>query len=209
MPENYPLTLPSVSGIARVRLIARDAIGVTESPFTFTQQVFRNQGQRWEADISLPPMTRANAEEWASFLLRLRGRFGTFLLGDPANETPRGSAGLTPGTPVVDGAGQSGDALDISGLPISINGYLLAGDYIQVGSGATARLHKVLQNVNSDGAGKATVNLWPAIQSNPLDGSAIGVTNARGNFRLASNETSWDISTARIYGITFGAIEAL
>lgn len=209
MAESYPLDLPTVSGIASVRLVARNVIGVSESPFTFSQQIFRHQGQRWEADITLPPLRRDDAEEWASFLLRLRGQFGTFLLGDPANATPRGSAGVTPGTPAVNGAGQTGDFLDVSGLPVDIDGYLKAGDYIQLGTGVNSTLHKVLQDVDSDASGQATLNLWPQVREALSDESPIIVTNARGVFRLAASDTAWQIQTNRFYGITFGAVEAV
>lgn len=209
MAESYPLALPTHTGIARVRLLARDVVGVSTSPFNFKQQVYRHQGQRWEADISLPPMQRADAEQWAAFLLRLRGTYGTFLLGDPLNATPRGSASATPGTPVVNGASQTGDELNIDGLPLSATGYLKAGDYIQLGSGDTASLHKVLEDVNSDGSGEATLNLWPKVRTAPSDNATVVVSGAKGVFRLSSNETSWDIDQASIYGITFGAVEAL
>ena len=154
-------------------------------------------------------MQRADAEQWAAFLLRLRGAYGTFLLGDPNGSTPRGSASATPGTPLVNGASQTGDELDIDGLPVSATGYLKAGDYIQLGSGSTATLHKVLEDVNSDGSGEATLNLWPKVRTAPSDDATVTVSNAKGNFRLASNETTWDIDQASIYGITFGAVEAL
>lgn len=209
MAESYPLALPTHTGIAQIRLIARDVVGVSTSPFTFAQQIFRHQGQRWEADITLPPMARADAEQWASFLLRLRGQYGTFLLGDPANATPRGSAATAPGTPVVNGAGQTGDELTIDGIPTSGSDYLKAGDFIQLGSGATATLHKVLEDVAIDGSGDATLNLWPKIRTAPSDNATVTVSNAKGNFRLSSNETMWDINNASIYGITFGAVEAL
>jgi hypothetical protein len=209
MAESYPLALPTVTGIAQVRLIARDVVAISASPFTFTQQTFRHQGQRWEADISLPPLARADADVWASFLLRLRGQHGTFLLGDPSAATPRGSASITPGTPLVNGASQTGDELDIDGLPNSVNGYLKAGDYIQLGSAASATLHKVLEDVNSNASGEATLNLWPGVKTAPSNNAAITVINAKGVFRLAANETSWDINNASIYGITFGAVQAI
>lgn len=209
MAESYPLALPAHTGIAQIRLLARNVVGVSTSPFNLKQQVFRHPGQRWEADVTLPPLQRADAELWASFLLRLRGQQGTFLLGDPANATPRGTASATPGTPVVNGASQTGDELNIDGLPTSETGYLKAGDYIQLGSGATATLHKVLEDVNSNGSGEATLNLWPQVRTAPADNAAVTVSNAQGNFRLASNETMWDINNATLYGITFGAVEAL
>jgi len=209
MAESYPLALPAHTGIAQIRLLARNVVGVSTSPFNLKQQVFRHPGQRWEADVTLPPLQRADAELWASFLLRLRGQQGTFLLGDPANATPRGTASATPGTPVVNGASQTGDELNIDGLPTSETGYLKSGDYIQLGSGATATLHKVLEDVNSNGSGEATLNLWPQVRIAPADNAAVTVSNAQGNFRLASNETMWDINSATLYGITFGAVEAL
>lgn len=208
MAETYPLNIPN-SNIAKVKLVAKNTVAVAASPFTYAQQVYRHQGQGWEADVSLPAMKREDAEVWLSFLLRLRGQYGTFLLGDPNGGTPRGSASTEAGTPVVNGASQTGDELDIDGLPVSTTGYLKAGDYIQLGSGATATLHKVLEDVDSNASGQATLNLFPAVRTAPNDGATVVVSGAKGNFRLATNETMWDVDTASIYGITFGAVEAV
>jgi hypothetical protein len=206
MPISYPLSLPTTAGIMRVRLVANDVVGVSQSPFTAVQQVYRYTGQFWEADITLPPMKRADAEYWISFLLKLNGPFGTFLMGDPNGATPRGAA---TGTPLVNGAGQTGNELITDGWTNSITGILKAGDYIQLGSGATSRLYKVLDDVNSDGSGNATLTLWPDLRSAPADNAAITVSNTKTTFRLNSAQTSWDINEATIYGLTFGAREAL
>lgn len=55
---------------------------MSQSPFTGSEQTFEWPAEWWLADISLPPMARASAEAWNSFLLSLRGRSGTFYLGD-------------------------------------------------------------------------------------------------------------------------------
>lgn len=209
MAETYPLDFPTAVGIARVRMTARSVIGVAASPFTFTQQVYRHQGERFEAEITLPAMNRAEAEEFNAFRLRLRGSFGTFLFGDPAAATPRGSAGITPGTPVVNGASQTGDSLVIDGCDPNATGYLKAGDYIQLGSGASSQLYKVLEDVDTNASGEATLNIYPALRSSPSDDATVIVSNAKGVFRLASNEMSWDVNEALIYGITLAATEAL
>lgn len=206
MPISFPLSLPTTSGIMRVRLVANDVVGVSQSPFTAVQQVYRYTGQFWEADITLPPMKRADAEYWISFLLKLNGPFGTFLMGDPNGATPRG---IATGTPLVNGAGQTGNELITDGWTTSQTGILKAGDYIQLGTGATSRLYKVLDDVNSDGSGNATLTLWPDLRSAPADNAAITVSNTKTNFRLNSAQTSWDINEATIYGLTFGAREAL
>jgi len=205
----YPLSLPTVSGIRSIVLRTKNSVGISQSPFTFKQQVVSYGGQAWEADISLPPMTRDDAEEWVSFLLQLKGFQGTFLLGDPSGATPRGSAATTPGTPVVDGASQTGGSLSIDGLPASATGYLKAGDYIQLGIGSGATLHKVLSDVDTTAGGEAAIDIYPSMRTAPADGSAVVVSNAKGVFRLSSNETQWSINEITHFGITFGAQEAV
>ena len=117
MAISYPLTLPTQTGIASVNLHAVNSVAISQSPFTYKQQVVAHTGQRWEAEVSLPPMKRSDAEVWIAFLLSLKGQRGTFLMGDPNCATARGSASITPGTPVVNGADQTGDSLTVDGLP--------------------------------------------------------------------------------------------
>ena len=205
MTISYPLSLPSTD-IAKIKLVANNIVGISQSPFTAAQQVYKYSGQYWEADISLPPMKREVAEYWISFLLKLNGSYGTFLLGDPIGATARGVA---TGTPLVKGASQSGNTLETDGWTTSVTGILKAGDYIQLGSGSTAKLHKVLDDVNSDSSGNATLTIFPDIRTSPADNSAIVVSAPKGVFRLTSAQTMWDINEASIYGITFGAREVI
>tara|TARA_R100000329_G_scaffold50992_1_gene47083 strand:- start:8918 stop:9550 length:633 start_codon:yes stop_codon:yes gene_type:complete len=209
MAISYPLTLPTVSGIATVTFRATNVTAISMSPFTFKQQVVSHAGQRWEAEVSMPPMSRADAEEWISFLVSLRGQLGTFTLGDPSGATARGSASSAPGTPLVNGASQTGGSLAIDGCPASATGYLKAGDYIQLGSGSSATLHKILQDVNTLSGGDVTVDLWPHIRTAPADNSTVVVSNAEGLFRLSQNQTSWSIDEATIFGVTFACVEAV
>jgi hypothetical protein len=131
---------------------------------------------------------------------------GTFLLGDFVGGTARG----TPtGTPLVNGASQSGGELVIDGATPDVTGWLKAGDYIQLGSAGTSRLHKVLQDVNSDGSGNVTLDIWPHLRSSPADNATVIISNPKGIFRLASNETAWTVSDLLLYGITFGASEVI
>lgn len=209
MAETYPLAFPTQTGVARVEITATDVVSINQSPFTLSQQVVRHAGARWSAMIAIPPVKREDSEYWNAFLLRLRGQFGTFLLGDPNAATPRGSAASAAGTPVVNGASQTGNNLNIDGLPASATGYLKAGDYIQLGSASTARLYKVLEDVNSNASGEATLNLWPDLRSSPADGATVVVSNAKGLFRLESNDATWSINNAGFYSISFSAVEAL
>lgn len=205
MPITYPLTAPLSPKPRAMDLRGRAVVAHGRSPFTGDGDVQVHAGQWWEIEITLPPMDRAEAEAWNTFLLKLNGKEGTFLIGDRSSDTPRGSAG---GTPLVAGASQTGNDLNTDGWPVSITGVLLAGDYIQLGTGATARLYKLLDNADSDVAGAATLTLWPEITTatSPADNAAIVTSSAVGLFRLASNEMPWAVNEALHYAVTLAAI---
>ena len=206
MSISYPINIPTHVDANAITLRTVNSVAASMSPFSNKQQVVAHSGQRWEAEVTLPPMNRADAEQWVAFLVSLRGMLGTFLMGDPSGVTPRGSAG---GTPIIQGSSQTGDVLIIDGATANQTGWLKSGDYLQVGAGATASLHKVLADVNSDSGGNVTIDIWPSIKTAPTDNSTVVLSSAKGLFRLISNETSWNITAASIYGITFGARQAL
>lgn len=206
MTISYPLAFPTHTGVRSVEFRAVNAVAYARSPFTFAGQAFAYSGQMWQADVTLPPMRRSDAERWVAWLVSLRGQYGTFLLGDPTCTSPRG---LGTGTPIVKGASQTGASLNIDGATANVTGWLKAGDYIQLGSGSTARLHKVLVDADSDSIGNVTLELWPHIRVAPVDNSAVVVNSPRGLFRLSSNEQSWSINEAAVYGVSFGAMEAV
>lgn len=206
MAITYPLSTPTSIGYAEITLSALDAVAVSESPFSYKQQVFQHPGQRWSASVSIPPVGRQLAEPWVAFLLALNGRAGTFLLGDPLCTSPQGEGG---GTVTVNGADQTGATLDITGATVSQTDWLKAGDYIQLGAGSTSRLHKVLQDVDTDGSGNATLDIWPDLRESPANGLLVTLTDCKGVFRLSSNDRSWNINNTNSYGISFEAVEVL
>ncbi len=205
MTISYPLAMPA-SGVVAITLMQRDVIGSGTSPFTLSTQVQRHPGQAWEADITLRPMFRDDAEEWIAFLSSLDGRFGTFLLRDGISGRPRGTWA---GTPLVDGAHASlANVLAIKGLTVGAT--VKKGDFLQLGSGVTSRLHKIRNNATADGAGKLSVDIWPSVREALAGDEAIVTTNAVGTFRLAANTRRWDIDRGSVFdGFQFSAVEAL
>lgn len=206
MAISYPLNFPDNLGISSFRLNLRVAVTRSESPFSFVDQVVRWSGQVWEMEIGLPNMFRDDAEEFNAFLLKLCGSYGTFLMGDPNGVNPRGSWA---GTPVVDGIDQMGHSLNIKGLTPSTANIGRVGDYIQLGTGGNSRLHKLLEDVDSDADGKATLTLSPSLRYPPPDEQAIIFQNARGLFRLSENVNGFSINDNSIYGVSFKAIETV
>ena len=183
-------------------MTAKTIVGVTRSPFTGHQQVQKHQGEWWEWNCALIPMTRASAEEWISFMISLNGMQGTFLLGDPFGATARG---VGTGTPLVKGASQTGNSLITDGWAVSQTGIMKAGDYFQLGSNSSSKLYKVLVDANSDGSGNATLDIFPSINTAVNNDSALTLSSAKGVFRLSSNEMGFDLSQAQRYGLSFSA----
>tara|TARA_R100001377_G_scaffold43808_2_gene24879 strand:+ start:19851 stop:20441 length:591 start_codon:yes stop_codon:yes gene_type:complete len=191
-------TAPTSIGFERITLSAVNAVAVSSSPFTFKQQVVKHTGQVWKASVTIPPVRRELAEPWVSFLLSLQGPVHTFLLGDPNGAVPRGTS--TDGDIVATGtAGASSVTLTVSN-----SATLKAGDYIQLGTNATAKLHKVLADISATGA----VEIWPNLKSNYTN-VALYCHNAKGVFRLASNIQEWEIGNSSTYGISFEAGEVI
>lgn len=202
----YPISFPSHTGVRSIELRAINAVIYEMSPFTFTGQAQASSGQMWQADVSLPPMKRADAETWIAWLVSLGGQYGTFNMGDMSAASPRGAGG---GTPRVNGASQTGEELIIDGCTANVTGWLKAGDYVQLGAAGTATLHKVLADVDTNASGQTTLSLWPHIRSAPADNATVVISNTVGRWRLSTNETAWSVNEMAIYGITFSAMEAV
>lgn len=209
MAISYPLSLPSVNPkYSRVELRAASAVGISTSPFTFESQRQEYAGMHWDASITQPAMVRADAEEWIAFLLKLNGPVGTFLLGDPLGTSPRGSAS-SPGTPKVNGGGQTGQSLNTKDWTADATGILLAGDYLQIGN----RLYKNLNDVDADASGLATLDIWPRLRESPSDNDSILTNSTVGLFRLVNPELVLASLTghqdAGVYSMVINATEAI
>jgi len=202
MAVSYPLALPTTPVAKRVRFGLMSNTTVFSSPLTKTEQVLERPGRLWMGQFDLPPMAEAEASAWQAFFLSLRGRRGTFNGYDMAKTAPRGTA---PGTPLVNGASQTGYALLTKGWTINQTGILLAGDYF----GVNSRFHMVVEDANSDGAGLSTLAIEPPLRESPSDSAAITTTAPKVIMRLASDDVGWDVSEGKIYGFNFQAVESL
>lgn len=201
----YPLTLPTATGIQTQRFALTRIVGVSQSPFTRQEQVIQHQGEYWSATVQLPPMLKDNASQWLAFLLQLRGRRGTFKLGDQDRKTIQGVA---TGTIRVNGASQTGNQVALDGFAVSTNNVFKAGDYIQINS----YLYMVTEDVNSNGSGEADVKIEPSLRSGLetiADDDTVLYTNTTTLMRLDSNEVAWDTDQVSKYGISFACSEAL
>ena len=176
------------------------------SPLNGAVQTRELPGARWSLSVTLPPMQRGQAAAWQAALAKLRGGANRFLAGDPDARTPRGVA---TGTPLVNGAAQTGGSLATDGWTASTTNILRAGDYISFTNGdANAELHMVVEDANSNGSGEATLAIEPPIRSAPADNAALTVTSAVCEMALVDDDqAAWDADQMSIYGISFSGVE--
>lgn len=202
----YPLTMPTSPGFTTSEWQIVKTVSLTQSPFTYAQQVAEFQGSVWTTTVSLPPMKRSQAGVWQAFFMQLHGRNGTFLLGDPDGQSLLGS--LT-NTIQVNGDHSIG-AYDIviDGADVSTT-IFKAGDYVQFGSGATSKLHMIISDVTSDSSGNATLPIEPPLKSSLSDDDSIVTSSTKAVMRMESNELGWSASRLSLYGISFACTESL
>ena len=202
---SYPLTFPTVSGIKTQRFALTRTVAVSASPFTGQEQVFQHEGEIWSTQITFPPMLKDKAAVVLAFLLQLRGRRGTFKIGDQDAKT---ITGVATGTIRVNGASQTGNQVALDGFANSTNNVFKAGDYIQIGS----YLYMVIEDVNSNSSGEANVKIEPALRSSIEtinDDTTVVYSNTTTLMRLDTNELGWQTDKVSKYGISFSASEAL
>ena len=200
MAISYPLTPPAGIRIASLRFSAISAVARNISPFTFSSQSYNWTGTMISGDVECPPMNRADAEELIGFLI-MAAR-GTFYFRDYANGTQRGNMSSNP---QLDGAHAANTTtITIDGG----SGSWAVGDYIQLGTGSSSKLHKITK-VNGTLPTALSYEIFPLLRTAYPDNTDIVYSNAVGVFRLGTTSCDWSIDTAKKYGLNFSIFEAI
>jgi len=203
----YPINMPTTPSFTTSSWALNRSIAKSESQFTGAQQVYEYDYALWSAVLSLPPMKREQAREWLSFFMSLHGMKGTFLLGDPDAKTVQGAA---TGTITLNSAVAVGDyTVALATTLNSTTNVFRQGDYIQLGTAGTAKLHMVTANADSNGSGVVTVTIEPSIKAVLGTGQQITYNSPKGLFRMDTNDLGWDANVASTYGLSFSCTEAL
>ena len=191
------------SALTELEFTAHDATSASQSPWSGATSIYNWAAQWWTLMIVYPAMSRAQGQPWQAFLLELRGQTNVFLIGNPAEAVPLGSYA---GTGLTFQSATTLNSIVVAGFPASQNNLFLPGDSIQIGY----RLYKVLEPVNSNGTGGATISIFPQLRDNPVAGTSIITTNTQGLFRLAKADRNWNYSLTAGYTIpSIQCMEAL
>jgi hypothetical protein len=185
-----PLAFPSV-GIQSINMRLKRTVAVTESPFTYDQQVFDHKGAIWQCEVTLPPLSHADARSVEAFIVGLKGRSGTFTFGHPLHTSTATST--TSGV---------SDARDETLTTTAGSSAVTAGTYFQLGD----YLYMVTENKSS---GSGTLKFQPPLRGQIASGTALDFTLPKSLWRLASNDIGWSTDIASMYGFSLAFVEAI
>ena len=199
--------MPTTPGFVSSQWKMKRAVAVSTSPFTGKSQVQEYDYALWQAVLTLPPMKRELSSQWQAFFMKLRGLFGTFLMGDPDGKSIRGSA---TGSVTLYGAISTGSTqITVTTSTINQTNAFRTGDYIQLGTSGNARLHMVTGDTTTDGNARAILDIEPAIKSDYADGATVIISDCKTVWRMDDNSLGWDADHVSKYGISFSCTEAL
>ena len=150
-------------------------------------------GQYWRMRASFPPMTRADFAPIYAFVIKQRGRYESFSIVPAVISTGQGSPA---GTPLVDGASQTGRSLDTDGWNNSIS-IFKAGDYLKIAG--NDKVYMVTADVSSDGSGDAEINIEPALVASPADDAAITHSSVPFTVALRSGVQEFETGTTGLF----------
>tara|TARA_R100000541_G_scaffold12415_1_gene20865 strand:- start:6609 stop:7178 length:570 start_codon:yes stop_codon:yes gene_type:complete len=189
MSLSFPLTFPSV-GISNFDLRYRKSVAVSESPFTYAQQVHDFGGGRWEAEVSLAPLTFAEARSIDAFFIGLEGRKGTFLMGHPLH-TASGSAD-------VDNESIGAFNIDLDGADA-----FPAGTYFSI-----ANHLYMLTSAKASGSNQS-VEIQPPLRTDTTTNTSLDFTNPLGVWRLSTNDVNSHTDVNGLFYYSFSCTEAI
>ena len=199
MAISYPLSFPTINGktiIQKMTMRMVNSVAITESPYTFAQQTQDFGGARWEAEITIRPLTHSEAKVFKAFLVSLKGRQGTFTVGNPLETASTPSdCNVTSGTKTK--GSTSLPIVNAGSTPLS------AGETFSINNFLYMALETVAGNTTS------TIEITPPLRA-AVTGLADIVTDSPvGRWRLSSNEVEWDIARSSIYSFTLACVEAI
>ncbi len=169
------------------------------SPFDKTEQTLEMPGGRWMARLSFEDMDIVEGRGLTAFVNLLRGRAGRFIWGPPS-WPQRGSAPAFGGSAVINGAGQTGDLIQMRGFGANLPNLFYPGDLMTwLDPSGRPQLHQVIANgavpdyvigpSGSNATGLCSVRIAPPIRRSPNDGASLNFAAPIGVFRLSKDQT--------------------
>ncbi len=185
--KNWP------AGIKAPNTVRMDLVGNTglfPSPLIASAQTLDRGGLKWRYAMNLNNLQDADRGPLMGLMASLRSQANRLRV-EVFDNPKRGGYG---GTPLVNGASQTGSSINLDGVTNKTN-WIRAGDYISIDVNGDHELKMCTADANSAGAA-VTVNFEPRLRASPLNNAAVFVEDGalsipEGIFVLADSIVGW------------------
>ena len=152
---------------------------------------------------TFPPMTRTQFAPIYAFIVAQRGRYESFSLVPPVVGNAQGSPS---GTPLVNGASQTGRSLVTDGWT---NSTLIfkPGDYLKLAG--NDKVYMITADVTSSGTGTATISIEPALVASPANDEVIIHESIPFTVAFASGVQEFETGASGVYEFEIDVEEVL
>lgn len=130
-----------------------------------TAQRVNRLGNRWALEVTLPPMTREQAQEWSAALVKGMREGVRYAFMQP------GFKSMPEGTPLVDGGSQTGDELACDGFTEGFTAKV--GQFFSIVVGSRRYLHMVSATTRSSSSAFAALPIEPPLRVSPADNDVL------------------------------------
>lgn len=161
------VSLPSLPDLAQVSARLVDFQSVLTPILGGPVQTIQRLGARFAVDVTLPPLEPVDASKFLAARMKARAENDTLTLAWPQAEV----WSVIAGSPVVNGAGQAGARLNISGLTAGQT--VPAGRFFSFAAGGRNYLHVTTQEVTASGSGLVQLHVAPLLRVSPPNGAAL------------------------------------
>ena len=185
------LVLPTDPAPANMGIAMITAKNVLAPAFGDGEQELLRKGSRYALTFQMPPMRYVTSMDWDD--LMAEGDTVVMKVHQPGFDTG------APGTPRVNGAGQSGSALVIDGLT---NGYVIRkGQFLSVVTQGRRFLYRAKASVTASG-GVATVPLRTMLRFPPADNDVVEIAQPMIE-GFVRDLGEWSVGVDRLVGLQF------
>ena len=174
-------------------------------------QITTFPSRRWLLQFATHTLKGDELREWSLALDRLSDLTNVFRFVPPEYTGP--STGYAGPNPVVNGAGQTGDALICDGVDAEADivgpGDFLSFEVTTPKGNTNVELHRVKSLAASDSGGNVTIQLTRPMRLSPADNAVVQIYSPIGQFRLAAPRAGQDIQLLRRASVSVEAEEAI
>ena len=196
-----PIALPAAPAWRNASITPIQASQRFRSALSGVTQVVAKPGGYWRAEFALPPLSAAQAREWSAVLMQLAGGADRVYLAPPIkNVLP------AMGSPVINGANQTGQALSVSG--ITAGAVIPAGTWLSFATATFRSLHVTVASATANGSGVASLAIRHAIRKSPTNGGAVNFATPTGEFLLEGQPPALSADLQR-YALSLAFVEAV